>query len=369
MPTISPHTYAAIRRSVPDVLIWIGAAAVLLSLELHWSTQAMFGTEYIPAFGDSFYHMRRILDAVPDLHRFYEFDPRIHAPYGSWITWPWLYDYALAALTGLAVRAFPHLDPVAFLDFFPVAWAAVNAALLLWICRLLELPVAARAIALACFALSPLNGFLHSPGRIDHHFMEMTFVLAAVGTGMSWFREPGSRTRAVLYGAVLGLAPGMHNGLFLLQLPLLATVGLLWIRRIDIARFELAPVCMALAGVTLCVLIPSAPFRAGFFEYYYLSWFHLYVALCTGLLALVMQHRAFSTRALGLFAGLAILLSIPIAAQVIHGMEFVSGQMYRVSEMRETASHKEVPMHRYAARCSGHCITSAGLPYCAGIRA
>ena len=59
---------------------------------------ARLGDEYLPV------RQRLLLSRAPHSRHgrgpgaFYEFDPKIHAPEGSLLTWPWGYDYAMAWL-------------------------------------------------------------------------------------------------------------------------------------------------------------------------------------------------------------------------------------------------------------------------------
>jgi hypothetical protein len=61
-----------------------GAAAYAAAMV--WLPSSWIDGHYVPVGEDSFYHARRILDAIAG--NFYEFDPRIHAPEGGWLTWP-----------------------------------------------------------------------------------------------------------------------------------------------------------------------------------------------------------------------------------------------------------------------------------------
>jgi hypothetical protein len=53
-----------------------------------------------------------------------------------------------------------------------------------------------------------------------------------------------------------------------------------------------------LVAATALILLPSTAFRSGRFEFYVLSWFHGYVALCTALLAAFFAVFARSRRTL-----------------------------------------------------------------------
>ena len=75
----------------------------------------------------------------------------------------------------------------------------------------------------------PLTQYLHGVGQIDHHFAEYIFVLATIACGLQLAVAPGRHARrASLLGIVLGMAPAIHNALFILQLPVLASLLALW---------------------------------------------------------------------------------------------------------------------------------------------
>ena len=78
---------------------WIGLVGSLLvvALSLQVGSAARVGGEYVPVGHDSFYHGARIREAI-DSGGVPQFDTRIHAPTGDWVTWPWAYDAALAAI-------------------------------------------------------------------------------------------------------------------------------------------------------------------------------------------------------------------------------------------------------------------------------
>ena len=117
---------------MPDlgtIALWLIASSVAAFFALLLADSAIVGDVHIPVTNDSFYHARRILDAALGERGFYQFDDRLHVPDGSWIPWPWAYDYLLAKVTRLALWVAPALDPMAFLAYVPVAWILVNAAL------------------------------------------------------------------------------------------------------------------------------------------------------------------------------------------------------------------------------------------------
>jgi len=261
-----------------NVLIWAVVSAVaVLACALTFPTATWHG-EHFPVGNDSFYHARRILDAVRDLSAFYQFDPRIHAPEGSLLTWPWGYDYLMACIVRLGLAAGLAANPIDILIWIPVAAVSITIALTLSVARQIGLGTWMSTLATLCMALVPTTQVLHGVGQIDHHYAELLFVLGALAAGLAWFRNPERPQRAALLGFVLGIAPAAHNGLFVLQLPLLATLTASWLQGRQMpAKSSVAFAATQLAS-TLAILIPSLAFRLGQFEFYALSWFHLYAA-------------------------------------------------------------------------------------------
>ncbi len=219
------------KSSVTYFVIWLvtGTIAVFMALQIY--SAAIVDGHYIPVGTDSFYHARRILDAAIGERGFYQFDNMIHVPEGSWVNWPWAYDYLMARALSFAVWIRPSIEPMAFLAHVPVAWVFVNMGLLTMIGRQVRLGVALTAIACVSFALLPLTQSLHGVGIIDHHYIELTFVLATVWSGLRFFSGSNQAVDAIVLGIVLGIAPAFHNGLFILQMPVLACVLALWLRR------------------------------------------------------------------------------------------------------------------------------------------
>ncbi len=190
---------------------------------LKWPA-AHFSDEYLPFGNDAFYHARRILDTVADPAAFYEFDPKIHAPEGSLLTWPWGYDYAMARLVKAGELLGIPSPPIAILIWLPVLAVLLPVGLIMLIARRLGLRRPLVIIAGLATALSPLTQFLHGVGQIDHHFAEYIFVLATIASGCRWFSRPRGRAAAIMLGIVLGAATAIHNGLFILQVPVLVAL-------------------------------------------------------------------------------------------------------------------------------------------------
>lgn len=320
------------------LLLGIIAAAACC---LHWSAAHM-DNEYLPVGIDSFYHARRILDTAVDPASFYEFDTKIHAPEGSLLNWPWGYDYAMGWLVRLAVMAGMTAKPMAFLIWVPVAAVFLSVGLVMLIARRLSLSMWSTVIAGLCVALSPLTQFLHGIGIIDHHFAEYIFVLAMVALGLKWFSKPEDAGAATALGIVLGIAPAAQNGLFILQVPILATLIAFWIQGI---RFPLRGAIffsLALLISTIAILIPSLPFRLGHFEFYTLSWFHLYIAGGTTIITSLLCYLPRTPRNLLLLVLSGAVLLIPLGQQMLVAQSFLAGTIKRLDAMSEMRSIRQM---------------------------
>lgn len=309
-------------------LFWIVACAIAFVAAMRFLPAAFVDGHYIPVSNDSFYHARRILDEVAQPGSFYEFDPRIHYPEGSWIPWPWGFDYLVAHI----VRAVlwlggPH-DAMAVLAYVPVFAIPITLALVLAVTGALKLSLPMRAIAMLCFALSPTTQGLHAVGVIGHHFAEHIFTLASALFAILWLRSPGSVSRwSIALGATLGAAVAIHNGLFILQLPVLAALGLAFLRGERLDRKATLGFSVALFVTTLLAAFPSQALRNGSFAFYLLSWFHVYIAACTAVVAVLLSRWPSDRRHWVMLGVLALVLLVPVAAQTVVGASFISGQM------------------------------------------
>ncbi|MGI9309607.1 MAG: hypothetical protein ACR2P6_10105 [Gammaproteobacteria bacterium] len=325
-------------RSTQLVAIWLTASLIAGLLAMTFISAAKVNGEWIPAGNDSFYHARRILDAAESERGFYQFDETIHAPEGSWLTWPWAYDYFMAKGLQLATWVSGSDEAMKILAHVPPLWVLVNAGLLLLIAVALGLPVELTALVVLVFALSPMTQFLHGVGIIDHHYIELTFVLLALLTGLRCLQAPANSGRAITAGVALGLAPAFHNGLFALQLPLLATLVILWCRGQLPTDNKLGRLALALWLATLAALLPSEPFRDGQFSFYTLSWFHLYAATASASVILALRRWSFSRGRLALLGIWALLLAAMVAPQFVAGTGFLRGDIESLDLIVETQS-------------------------------
>lgn len=336
-----PASSNATSRRASTFILWVIVgciAAVSCCINM---PSARIGDELLPMGIDAFYHARRILDAVPDLQAFYEFDPKIHAPEGSLLVWPWGYDYFMASLVRLAIDTGLSTKPLTALLWMPVVAVFVSTALVILIARRLGLSIWLSALAALCFALAPSTQQLHGFGQIDHHFAEEIFLLASLWAGLTWL-QTRTTTSAIVLGAILGVSLAIHNGLFVLQLPLLATLFVRWLQGESPPQRSVIALSIALVGSALAVLIPSDPFRMGRFEFYTLSWFHFYIVCVTALAMLLLARLKPTRNTLLALGGLAIALLIPLIKEIAIAQSFLRGSIDHLAEIDEVRS----PMQR-----------------------
>jgi asparagine N-glycosylation enzyme membrane subunit Stt3 len=329
------------------ILLWLAATAIGVFLSLLVIDSAFFEGEYIPMGNDSFYHARRMLDTAIGDRGFYQFDERTHVPDGSWVPWPWAYDYLMGQAAWIAQWLRPATDPLGFLSYVPVIWLAVNAALFLAAAGQAGLTLTYRATAMLAFALAPFVQLMHMVGKVDHHFVEFTFVLLVTWLGLRWFSAKQSRASAIGLGLALGLAPGFHNGLFILQIPVLLSVGLLWLRGERLARRDLHALALTLLAATVVIVLPSGPFRQGLFEFGLLSWFHLYAAACTSVVLVFIGWRTYDKRSLLTLVGVCLALALPLLGQLTLGAAFLSTDISILTGVLEAMSPYTLFFHEF----------------------
>lgn len=331
-------------NTIPTRLFWTALVTVLGStIAIYASLQGMElahveGT-FLPLSHDSFYHARRILDAVADPANYYQFDPTIHAPEGSWLVWPWAFDWMMAKLTRIGMWLTGITEPMAVLVYLPPTMLLINTALVALISRQLGLNVLLQLVAVSCFALLPLTQGLHGIAIVDHHFIEHTFVLLTLYLGLMFFSSRENALSAGLLGVALGAAPAFHNGLFILQIPILVTLFVLWVcEGIHVDARKSTVFAASLVIATLAFLIPSESFQRFEFSYFIHSWFHAYIAGSTALVTFIMARYPFSgTAAIKLFL-LGVVLLLGILGQITHGLEFIKGNIPGLDVLTEVKS-------------------------------
>jgi len=316
-------------------LVWLVSGFIACFISLGWLSGAYIDGDYVPMSADSFYHAKRILDAVENLFAYYQYDPKMHVPEGSIITWPWFYDLLLAVVVKLALF-FVDAKPIAILVYIPTIWVFANTALVIGIAERLELNIYLKLLCGLCFAFSPLTLALHGVGVIDHHYAELTVVLATLYAGIGWLKSPDSKSRAIVFGIVLGAGYGIHNGLFVLQIPFLVTLTVLWVNGRFPAELKIKIFSLSFAVTSLILIIPSLAFREGLFEFYTLSWFHLYITGCTVLFINFISRINYTAKNV-IFAGLvSFLLIFPLLNEISEGFSFIGSEIEGYSRITET---------------------------------
>jgi asparagine N-glycosylation enzyme membrane subunit Stt3 len=318
-------------------LLWILASVIGLVIDLAPIRASLVEGHYLPVGPDSFYHARRILDAVADPGAVYQFDPLIHAPDGALISWPWGYDY----LVSLIVRAAGALglggDAMAVIAHIPVFAFPITLLLVVAVCRFLRLSLPATGLALLATALFPLSQTLYGIGDIDHHFAEHMLVMGTLAASMAWLAQPQSWFRAALAALVLGIAPAVHTAEFILQLPLLAALALLWLRGDRLP--ETTPVFAGtLLASTLAIALPSLPLQQGRFDYLTLSWFQVYIAFCSAVTCVFLWRARRGRNSLIAAIVLCAVLLVPIVGAALRAGEFFAGNVEGMGDIMETRS-------------------------------
>ena len=296
-------------------------------LTLIWESAAVRGDEFFPVMRDSFYHARRIMDLVATEHSFFEYDNYTYFPHGSWVYWPWAYDYIMGIITRVITWAFNINNPMQVLVYLPAAAVFISTAIFICISKCLRLRLFWLCLALLCFSLSPLTQVLHGVGRIDHHYMEYIFSLATLLMLLKVADNPSSTSRCFMLGFVLGLAPSVQNGLFILQLPVLMYFFIIWLKKQNIEQKTVLSIAIGLCIANILILIPSEPFQRMMFKYYLLSWFHFYVAACSSLILGWFAWFKFSKNSLSRLTLLIVLLAIPVLEQFLVGANFIKSEV------------------------------------------
>lgn len=326
-----------LKISWSTLAIWVAVSVIAViscSLSLR---SAHLGDEYFPVGHDSFYHARRILDAVQDPSAFYQFDNKIHAPEGSLLVWPWGYDYLMAKVVRVGLALGLSTDPLMILLWIPVAAVTITIALLISVARRLGLSSWLVTLAALCMALAPTTQLLNGVGAIDHHYAELICILAALTAGLAWFRTP-SVAASIALGSIFGLSLGIHNGLFVLQIPFLATLFAGWLQGNVPPRRPIIAFVVTLLVATVAVLIPSLPFQLGRFEFYTLSWFHLYIAGGTAAVTLLLSWLKPTRNSFIALAVAAVVMVAPLLHEIRTATGFLTGTLGTLGAIEEMRS-------------------------------
>jgi hypothetical protein len=321
-------------------LLWLGGSIIAMFAALTMLSGGYSAGEFLPSNPDAFYHARRILDSLFSGSPVIQFDHRIHVPEGSWLTWPWGFDTLLTWITRLfgpyaneaqANRVLMNIPPVAI----PIAVGVVVV-----IARQLALPFLLTLLFVVGFSALPMVYMQFAVGNIDHHFAELLWTLGTLSTGIWFFSAKRlSYGAGIALGCVLGSALAIHNGLFILQIPVVVTLGLFWLRGTPLPhRFQIIAFGAALLTTTLLVCLPSEPWQRGFFEFYTLSWFHFYIAACVAVFAILLVLIERNTRNVVIVLLSAAVAMLPIIGTLTLAGEFVSGQLDSIRGITEARS-------------------------------
>jgi hypothetical protein len=321
-------------------LLWLAASTVALMAALTMLAAGYADGEFLPSNADAFYHARRILDSVMTGNPVIQFDDRIHVPEGSWLTWPWGFDTLLASITRLFGPFATEASARRILMNIPPAAVPIAMGLSVLIARQLALPFVLASVFVLAFAALPLAYMQFAVGNVDHHFAELLCTLGTLSAGIWFF---GGRTRSLAPGVVLGLVLGgamaIHNGLFILQIPVAVMLALSWLRGVPLPeRRQMWAFALTLILATLAICIPSQPWRNGFFEFYTLSWFHLYIATCVAVFALILTYLRASARNVTIVIVAALAAMLPIAGTFVLATQFVSGELESIRNILEANS-------------------------------
>jgi asparagine N-glycosylation enzyme membrane subunit Stt3 len=337
-----------------NVLLWIVGALILVIMALMPLQGAYLNGEYLPAHPDAFYHARRILDVVMTGQPIMQFDSKIHVPEGSWITWPWAFDSAMAWITSWFGPFANEAQANRVLMHVPVAMGAVFVGIVLLVAVQLELSFTLRALLVIGMSALPVVNWSFAVGNIDHHFAETLWTALTLAAGLGFVRRPDSLAPGICLGLVLATAIGVHNSMFILQVPVALFFALRWLRGDVLPPFRSAlAFALSLALGTLLVCIPSQPWRQGFFEFYTLSWFHLYIAAATALFCVLLTRVARTTRSVVILGLAAMLVLVPIVGMLGLAGSFMSGQLETLRFIAEVQS----PYQLYAN--AGSAISTA----------
>jgi len=324
-----------ISKDFADFFIWLFASIIAYIFALQWIDSAIWQGHYLPTGADSFYHATRILDVAVRNIDFYEFDTKIHAPEGSWITWPWLYDWLLANATKIYLKV-GGKNPLSFLVYIPPTWIVINILLSLLIANEFRFHLSAKIFFVFSVAISPIIQEIHAVGRIDHHYVELTCILAAFLFGSKFIRRPNSASSAIILGLVFAISLGIHNGLFILQIPILLTVFIKWLRKETLNESQIVLLTASLLLSLLFILFFSDPFRDAQYSFYTLSYFHLYVSSCTALSMLFFIRFSLNKRSLALYIATGVFLVSFIMGQVAGGLDYIGSTLIGYENIAET---------------------------------
>ncbi len=323
------------------------ALAVLVALASR--DAAFLAGHYIPVGNDSFYHARRILDLIADPSNLHEFDRFIHYPEGSLLIWPWGYDFFMSLLVRAGLALHLGTDAIAVTVHIPVFAFPLCIGLVVLISSQLRLSLTATGVAVLATVFFPLNQGLYGIGNIDHHFAEQIIVLASLACGLAWLGKPESTLRAGATGALMGLALCIHNGLFIIQFPIALVFLWWWVRGRALPR-NTGAFAVTLVIATLLAAAPSTAFRQGSFQFYELSWFHVYFSACIAATCFFASRYPRSGRTIAILVGVLVFMLVPVASQLLLADRFLSVSVEGAEQIAEVQSILEIGKEHHSIR-------------------
>ena len=277
----------------------------------------------IPIGNDSFYHLKRIADIVNEYPHVSDFDPDIYAPEGTWLTWPKGFDFLMASISRFFLDNYSREEVTRIVVSIPPYIGLLNIFLLYIILRLITDSLWVHILTLITYALSPLTLILHSLGIVDHHSFEHMFVLLSFIGVLLWYKKPDSKIGPLLTGIVMGGSQIFHAGLFILQVPLLLTITISYLKNeLEILKGATAYTISLLVS-TFIVSSNSSYFYNGMVGYYYLGWFHIYIAGLTSTYLLLLTRYNGMKRALFIIAIIMCILTLPLLNTFIEGFIYM----------------------------------------------
>jgi hypothetical protein len=267
-----------------------------------------------------------------------QFDSRVHAPEGDWVQWPWAYDYVMGGTAGL-IGAASGIDKATVLMHLPIGLALAGLSFLIGIACCLGFPAHLTAIAVLAYSAHAFTQYQFGVGALDHHGAEQVLTLATLWAGLRWLQCPDVPIRSALLGGILGLAIGVHTGLFILQVPIVLTLLIAWLRGWQPPLRSALAFSIALISITALMLIPALVAGYDGFDLHHLSWFHLYVAVATSVVVIATTKidRGRPRAAVSMLV-VIVLLAVPLLATLAFLGRFAAGDLPTIAQIDEIRS-------------------------------
>jgi hypothetical protein len=236
------------------LLFWAAISAFFV-------VRAIVSAPHVPLIGDTDDAMRLVVvrDFLAGQNWFDHLQYRMNTPFGAELHWSRLVDLPIAAMI-LLFRPFAG-DFAETLTLY--AWPLLLLLLLLWQSAALTTKLVGREgllPALALPILSPAVWPQFSPGRLDHHSIQILLTLVLVRCSIAALTRP--RWAA---GAGIAAATGLAIGAEALPAAVSAVLvfGVLWVVRPECAR-ALRSFGLSFAGAALVHLVIAQPSSAWF---------------------------------------------------------------------------------------------------------